>query len=232
MLFAVSPQAAQTAATPQAATPAHMAPPAHKAVHRKPHKQAKQMKAEKQAAATAVVPVAPKAPEAPIWPANDKPAPASVVWDSQGLRIEALNSSLLQILKDVETATGTEIEGVGGDQRIFGIYGPGLARDVLSELLQGSGYNVVMVGDLGQGAPRQIVMSARTSAGDSKATADRSAVTPGDEDSAEGEAEEQMRPPSPVSRPGLGPMGQPRTPQQIQDMQQQQRQQPPSTPPQ
>ena len=71
--------------------------------------------------------VAPKL-EKPKWPAFDQPAQASVVWDSHGLSIDATNSSLQQILKDVSTATGVKIDGVTSDQRVFGAYGPGQAR--------------------------------------------------------------------------------------------------------
>ena len=56
-----------------------------------------------------------------------------MVWDSQGLRIEARNSSLQQILNDVSTATGAKVDGLGTDERVFGIYGPGQARDVLAD---------------------------------------------------------------------------------------------------
>jgi hypothetical protein len=84
-----------------------------------------------------------------------------VVWDSHGLFIQANNSSLDQILNDVSLKTGVKVEGMGADERIFGTYGPGPARDVLSELLDGSGYNVLLVGDLGQGTPRMIVLSGR-----------------------------------------------------------------------
>jgi hypothetical protein len=107
----------------------------------------------------------PAAPPAPNWPANDKPAAASVVWDSQGLRIEATNSSLSQILKEIATKTGATLEGLGADQRVFGAFGPGPARDVISQLLYGSGYNVLMVGDQGQGTPRRIVLSSPTANG-------------------------------------------------------------------
>jgi hypothetical protein len=63
----------------------------------------------------------------------------------------ATNSSLQQILSDVSTATGVKVEGTPGDQRVYGSYGPAPARDVLSQLLDGSGYNVLMIGDQGEG---------------------------------------------------------------------------------
>ncbi len=100
-------------------------------------------------------------PPKPDWPVNDKPVPAKVTWDSRGLTIEASNSSLDEILKDVATATGAKVEGKVGDERVFGSYGPGSARDVISQLLDGTAYNVLMVGDQGEGTPRQIVLSNR-----------------------------------------------------------------------
>jgi hypothetical protein len=184
-------------------------------------------------AAAAPAPATPPAPEAPHWPANDSPAPASVVWDSQGLRIDAENSSLQQILRDFSTATGAQIDGMAADERVFGSYGPGPARDVLSQLLQGSGYNVIMIGDQGQGAPRQIVLSVRQAAGAQPASASNPAIGNDDE------------PPQPAQgvpaapfRPGFPPGGMPRTPQQINMQEQQMRQQqlqqqtqPPGNPP-
>src|SRR5689334_18359267 len=41
------------------------------------------------------------APELPHWPVNDSPAKPTVTWDSQGLKIDASNASLHQILNDV-----------------------------------------------------------------------------------------------------------------------------------
>lgn len=99
-------------------------------------------------------------PEMPHWPANENAVPATVTWDSHGLRIEAANSSLRQILKDVSTATGAKVSGLDTDQRVFGTYGPGPAHEVLSKLLQGSGYNILMTGDQGQGTPREILLTA------------------------------------------------------------------------
>ncbi len=181
------------------------------------------------------------APELPHWPVNDSPTKPTVIWDSQGLKIDASNASLHQILNDVSTATGAKLEGFGADERVFGEYGPGQARDILSQLLHGSGYNVLMIGDQGEGTPRQIVLSPRK-AGSPPATANRPSQDAQDEDVPEQpEVEEQPpqqplingRPPMPM--PPQGPPGAPRTPQQVlqelqqrqQEMQQQQQQQQP-----
>jgi len=133
------------------------APPAPTQATAHPHKKPP---AAKLAAQPAPAP-APTAPQIPNWPANNKPAEASVVWDSHGLFIQASNSSLDQILRDVSLKTGAKVEGMSADERVFGTYGPGPARDVLTELLEGSGYNILLVGDLGQGTPRRIVLSGR-----------------------------------------------------------------------
>ena len=178
--------------------------------------------------ATDLVP--PPAPPPPAWPVNDPANHAAVTWDSQGLRIQATNSSLQQILRDVSVATGAKVEGMGADQRVYGDYGPGQARDVLSQLLVGSGYNVLLAGDLGQGAPSQILLSPRRATGNSPNGANRPAGDNGDEEP-DNEVEEQPQPqPQPQIqqpiRPGFTPAGPPRTPQQImQEMQQRQMQQ-------
>ncbi len=179
---------------------------------------------------TAPAPAVPAAPVLPDWPVNDRPVDATVVWNSQGLRIEAANSSLSQIMKDVSTLTGATVEGLGpgehsSDQRIFGSYGPGPARDVLSQLLVGSGYNVLMVGDQGQGTPREIVLSARPT-GDAPPVAN-SQPTSNDENAEadEQQQQQQLQPQPPPIRNGFAPGAPPRTPQQImQEMQQRQQQ--------
>jgi hypothetical protein len=180
-----------------------------------------------------VQPIPPPEPEKPKWPAFDPASAPTVVWDSQGLSINATNSSLQQILKDVATETGAKIEGLSADQRVFGVYGPGQAKDVLSQLLQGSGYNVIMIGDQGQGTPRQVLLSTRQAP--TAATAVRPNPANNDDDS---EAEEPPEAPEqvrPQSFPGGGP---PRNPGQImqemqrrQDQQQQNGQQLPNQPP-
>ncbi len=163
----------------------------------------------------------------PDWPINDKPIPASVVWDATGLRINASNSSLQQILSEVSTETGTKVEGLNADQRVYGEYGPGEARDVLSQLLHGSGYNVLLAGDIGQGAPREIILSPRQTGPNSPPnTAMNRPQQESDEDVPE-QPEDQPPIQAPqmqnTQRPGFGPGGPVRTPQQVmEEMQQRQ----------
>jgi len=177
-------------------------------------------------------------PEAPKWPVNAKADPASVVWDSHGLRIDATNSSLEQILTDVSTETGAKVEGLDADQRIFGTFGPGTARDVLGQLLEGSGYNFLMIGDQGQGTPREIVLSTRSLANPQAAKT----PTPSDEDEVDEQPQQPQQPQQPEGNP-IRPGFPPRTPmdmqqreqqlrlQQQQQQQQQQGQQPGQPPP-
>lgn len=175
--------------------------------------------------AAAPAPAPPTAPKPPDWPANDPPALANVVWDSHGLSIQAANSSLDQILKDVSTETGAKVEGFSKDQRIFGSYGPGPTREVLSELLDGSGYNLLMVGGRTADDPLQVVLSARPT-GPAPPPAP-SAQAEAENDIAPDEPEvQQPQPPVPFpARIENNPAPQPRTPQQImQEMMQHQQQ--------
>lgn len=99
----------------------------------------------------------------------DHPAqPATVTLVSGKLTIDAHNSTLAEILHQVSQAGGTKIEGLQdgrADQRIFGSYGPGTPRDVLTSLLNGSGYNFLMVGQTPSGAPRQLALTVRPAGG-------------------------------------------------------------------
>ncbi len=186
--------------TQMLAKPAHVAAtpsaPANKSTPR--HKESTATPEESPAPQAAALPAKPPEPEAPVWPANEKPAQAAITWDSQGLRIEAANSSLQQIMEDVATLTGAKVEGLETDERVFGAFGPGQARDVLSQLLQGSGYNVLMIGDQGQGTPRQIVLTARSAAPKT------SAANPSPSSEEETDPDEQ---PQPQYRPPARPFG-------------------------
>jgi hypothetical protein len=181
------------------------------------------------AAKAAAQPAAPPAPKPPNWPANDPPASASVVWDSHGLTVTASNSSLAQILKEVSVDTGVKIEGFSSDERIFGTYGPGPAQDVLSQFLDGSNYDVLIVGEQGQGTPRRVVLTLRSST----APANNSVNPPapaeddtGSEEQSEQPPNEQAPLPPPQAAPNPSAPDVPvRTQQQIiQEMQERERQ--------
>jgi len=218
LLFSVQVLAAQTQAVTPASTSASS--PAHKPLHPRTRPGAAHPLTAQ--VPTPLAPIPPPDPPPPDWPANGVPAQAAVVWDSQGLRIDAQNASLQQILKDFSTASGAQIEGMGSDERVFGTYGPGQARDVLSQLLQGSSYNVIMIGDQGQGAPRQIVLSIRQ-AGNAQPTAANNSAGSNDDDADVEEPPPTQQPPQNAPsnfRPGF----QPRSPMPV-NMQEQQREQ-------
>ena len=159
----------------------------------------------------AAAPTPPPEPPKPDWPANDKPAPAKIIWDNHGLTIEANNSSLEQILHEVATDTGAKLDGKVGEERIFGSYGPGPARDVIAQLLDGSAYNVLMVGDQGQGTPREIVLTNRPTG-----PAPASNAQNNNEEAGEYEQPQQPMPGIPPMRNGFGAQGMP--PEQYQQM--------------
>jgi len=173
----------------------------------------------------AAAPVYPK----PDWPVDNQPTAAAVTWDSHGLFINASNSSLDQILREVSLETGIKVEGMGADERIFGAYGPGPANEVLGELLDGSAYDVLMIGDQGEGTPRRIVLTARTPAGAQPASRNSPVASASNEEESEPEplqAEPPPLEPPPPQPSQSGPVpGVPvRTPQQIMEQMQQRQQ--------
>jgi hypothetical protein len=200
-------------------------------------------KAHSGKAAVEPVPLAetqPVVPPMPKWPVNDAPVPASVAWNGRDLSIAASNASLDQILHDVSTATGLKVEGLAdspdkqNSQRIYGSYGPASERDVLSQLLEGSGYNVLMIGNQNEGAPRELVLTAKTgNAGGAKGQPGGVKPNQAAEEDEPEEPEPVEPQPDPTLRrpPGIPPQpGQGRNPlqelQQRQQLQQQQQQQP------
>jgi hypothetical protein len=206
---ATQPSAAQQTATPQAAKPTPQSPKSSAATHKKVSAaHARKHAASKTAAkpvetpaqtAPAPVPVAPK----PDWPVNNRPSPASIVWNASGLHIEASNSSLQQILKEVSNLTGATVEGLSSDERVYGVFGPAPARDVLARLLYGSRYNLVLIGDQGQGTPRRIVLSLRdaksapTAAGAKSTDDDADDEVIEDETSQDQDQTQHQQPPQP-----------------------------------
>src|SRR6202453_2435548 len=106
-------------------------------------------------------PVSQVAPSMLQQPAGE----AQIDFSGDTLSIRADNSSLSAILHQVAGKSGMQIEGLSGDERVFGTFGPGAPRDVLADLLNGTAYNLVLLGDLGDGAPRELILTPATRAG-------------------------------------------------------------------
>ena len=95
--------------------------------------------------------------------------PANVTLASGRLTVEAHNSTLAGILDQIAHAGGMKIHGLqaggNGNERIFGTYGPGAPRAVLNALLDGSGYNILMLGTTASGVPSELALSLRPTGG-------------------------------------------------------------------
>ena len=179
----------------------------------------------------------PPAPPPPDWPVNDQAKLAEVAWNGRDLSITAANSTLGQILHDVSVATGVKVEGLvspqsgQGNQRVYGNYGPASARDVLAQLLEGSGYNVIMVGEQGEGTPRELVLKVQAAGGKTGGTPHANQANQNVEEDVPEEPEpepqpEPVRQPVPVNGEPVQPPQGGRTPQQmLQEIQQRQQQQ-------
>jgi len=122
-------------------------PPVHQA-NPPPVHQAKK-KALRQATAHPAVtmPALPSGP-LPQVPMDQIPSTAPQVSYQGGmLTIAAQNSSLGDILREVHKRTGAAIDvPPNTNERVVTRLGPGPARDVLASLLNGAGFNYVMVG--------------------------------------------------------------------------------------
>lgn len=72
--------------------------------------------------------------------------PPQVTFENNQLTIVAPNSTLGDILKAVRKQTGAEIEVPAAPERVVTRLGPGPAREVLADLLNGSRFNYVLLG--------------------------------------------------------------------------------------
>jgi hypothetical protein len=75
-----------------------------------------------------------------------KPVAPQVSFQNGQLTIVAPNSTLGDILRAVRKQTGAEIEIPEAQERVVTRLGPGPARDVVAELLNGSRFNYVLLG--------------------------------------------------------------------------------------
>jgi hypothetical protein len=91
------------------------------------------------------------------------PVPPQVSYQNAQLTIVAPNSTLGDILRAVRKQTGAEIEIPVAPERVVTHLGPGPAREVVAELLNGSRFNYVLLGSPGDGALlTRVVLVAKT----------------------------------------------------------------------
>jgi hypothetical protein len=243
----LSAQDAPEQGSPEQGSPDVAAPPNHSPTNPRtwqrrgvppnlvrPQPDAQQQQQEHQPAPTPAPRAAAPAPEATPSPSEAVAAPAAVpdsmlqqpasraqVKVSNGmLSVQAENSNLSQVLRDIGSATGMKVEGLGRDERVFGHYGPAPPRDVLTALLDGAGYNVLMVGDVAGGAPKQLILSQRKGSANTAAPPPDPNAQPASEDEdVEPDAPPDQEGPAPapeeVTPPPTAPEGEVRTPQQL-----------------
>ncbi len=137
---------------------------------------------------------------------DQPPSAPNVSYAAGKLTIQATNSSLRAILDDLKARTGATVEGLGKDERIFGVYGPGAPQEVLAALLDDSGYNVLIAGRRPDGTPREIVLSSRAGAGGSPAPA-QTPTQSGDDADDGSDVPEQPPQPQPALFGPTGPNG-------------------------
>lgn len=88
-------------------------------------------------------------PTGPVQPMpldSMAPVPPQVSYQNSQLTIVAPNSTLGDILRAIRKQTGAEIEIPPATERVVTHLGPGPARDVIAELLNGSRFNYVLLG--------------------------------------------------------------------------------------
>jgi hypothetical protein len=100
----------------------------------------------------AKAPQLPPLPSGPTGPVQPIPldaiaaVPPQVSYENDQLTINAPNSTLADILRAVRKQTGAEIEVPSAPERVVTRLGPGPARDVVAQLLNGSRFNYVLLG--------------------------------------------------------------------------------------
>lgn len=109
----------------------------------------------KKAVKKAPLPILPSGPTGPVQqiPLDSIAAvPPQVSFQDNQLTIVAPNSTLADILRAVRKQTGAEIDIPAAPERVVTRLGPGPAREVLSDLLNGSRFNYVLLGAPGNEA--------------------------------------------------------------------------------
>ena len=164
-----------------------------------------------------VVQQAPPAPPSPQRPYEMAPVPPQVTYDGGQLTISAPNSTLADILSAVRVRVGTKVEfpSNASQERVAIQLGPGNPRAVLTQLLQGSPFDYILLGSEQDPNAVTELMLMRREAGGTTTTAATGNIpnqAPPQPEPADEESENEPNPaPMPMARPTPGQMvpGQP-----------------------
>lgn len=104
--------------------------------------------------------VAPLSGAPPIRDAASRSHRAEVVYASGLMTVNAQNSSLNAILREISRQTGMKITGGVREERVFGHYGPALPSEILATLLGGTGTNMVLR-ETASAAPAELILTPR-----------------------------------------------------------------------
>ena len=125
-----------------------------------------QRRAIKAKAKKAELPPLPSGPTGPVQPMPLDAigsVPPQVTYENNQLTIVASNSTLADVLRAVRKTTGADIDVPAAPERVVTHLGPGPARDVLADLLNGSRFNYVLLGAAGNDtALTRVVLVAKT----------------------------------------------------------------------
>ena len=179
----------------------------------------------------AAVAEVPQTPPPPPTLEQSSPTPPKVSFQNGQLTINALNSTLSQVLRAVQSQTGAamEIPGSAGSERVVAQLGPGEPRDVLRTLLNGSRFDYVILGVTGNpGAVQRVILTPRQGVGAAGATTTAQnnpqpnqppEVDAGDEGVVADNGEQEYQNPEQPPAPPPGGFRRPMIPPQLPDQQ-------------
>jgi len=97
----------------------------------------------------------------PAKPETSRPHRADVRYDSGLISINANNSSLNRILREISRQTGMKITGGVREERVFGHYGPAPVADILETLIDGTETNMVLR-QTAANTPEELILTPRS----------------------------------------------------------------------
>ena len=145
-----------------------------------------------------------QAPAPPPTLAQSAPTPPQVTYNGGQLTIVAQNATLSQVLRSVQSLTGTSVEmpASASNERVVGQIGPGQPRDVLNSLLNGSKFNYIILGVAGEpGAVQKVILTTPKPASTVNTAQNAPVQQPEEPEENYGEPEPEPGPQPPVAPP-------------------------------